>query len=169
MSQVSQVDIILIQTPIWLQEVFSRGQPLWPPERWRPSQPRGRQLGGRIPTRSQKVAPQTLSVGRDITAVPCLPCQPCQSLTSILVNRGVVPLKDTLQEVRAKVAGRLALFHNYWLKVTHDQWVFITVQGYRLEFLMEPVQTVSPRELQTSPLKQSLIQEEIQICCRKKP
>ena len=50
-------------------------------------------------------------------------------------QRGVVPLKGTLQEVRAKVAGRLALFHNNWLKVTHDQWVLETVQGYRLEFL----------------------------------
>ena len=117
-------------------------------------------------THSQEVASQTLSVGRDLTAVPCLPCQPCQSLTSILVNRGVVPLKDTVQEVRAKVAGRLALFHNNWLKVTHDQWVLETVQGYRLEFLREPVQTVSPRELQTS-LEQGLIQEEIQNMLQK--
>ena len=102
-----------------------------------------------------------------LSAVPCLPCQPCQSLTSILVNRGVVPLKGTLQEVGANVAGRLALFHNNWLKVTHDQWVLETVQGYRLEFLREPVQTVSPRELQTSPLEQSLIQEEIQNMLQK--
>ena len=121
----------------------------------------------RFQIRSQEVVPQILSVGRELTAVPCLPCQPCQSLTSILVNRGVVPLKGTLQEVGANVAGRLALFHNNWLKVTHDQWVLETVQGYRLEFLREPVQTVSPRELQTSPLEQSLIQEEIQNMLQK--
>ena len=39
--------------------------------------------------------------------------------------------------------------------------VLETVQGYRLELLREPVQTVHPRMLQTSPHEQNLLQEEI--------
>ena len=65
---------------------------------------------------------------------------------------GVCPLEDGLQ-VGVKIAGRLTLFRNNWAKVTQE--------GYRLELLGRPVQTVPPREVHTSSLEQNLVQEEI--------
>ena len=59
-------------------------------------------------------------------------------------------------------AGRLALFLENWSKITQDQWVLNTVQGYRLELLREPVLTVHPRGVVTnSSQEQSLIYEEV--------
>ena len=146
------------------KKFFLRGPLLGPPERRRPSQPRGEDIlveERPIQDSSQEVAPLTV-IGRDLPVhvIPCSLVASCQSLTSTLVKRGVVPLKGTSQ-VGAKVTGRLALFLDNWQKVTHDRWVLEIVQGYRLELLQEPVQSVCPRMLQTSPHEQSLLQEEI--------
>ena len=78
-----------------------------------------------------------------------------------MAKRGVCPLGHGLQ-VGVKIAGRLRLFRDNWTKVTQDQWVLDTVQGYRLELLGKPVQTVLPREVHTSSLEQNLVQEEIE-------
>ena len=78
-----------------------------------------------------------------------------------MAKMGVCPSEDGLQ-VGVKIAGRLRLFRDNWTKVTQDQWVLDTVQGYRLELLGRPVQTVLPRVVHTSSLEQNLIQEEIQ-------
>ena len=61
-----------------------------------------------------------------------------------------------------KIAGRLRLFYDKWTKVPQDKWVLDTVQGYRLDLLGTPVQTVLPREVHTSSLEQNLVQEEKQ-------
>ena len=83
----------------------------------------------------------------------------CQCmLKNMLVKRGVLPLEV---EKRERVAGRLALFLENWSKVTQDQWVLNTVQGYRIEFLRTPVQTTYPRVGVSSLQEQGLINEEI--------
>ena len=162
MSQVSQADIILIQTPTWLQEVFQGGSPFGPQRGGGQASRGGRQPGGRIPNPLPgSSSPDTICRQRPNS---------CTMFTLSKFNkysgqRGVVPLKGTLQEVRVKVAGRLALFHNNWLKVTHDQWVLETVQGYRLEFLREPVQTESCRHLSS----RVSFKRRFKICCGKKP
>ena len=60
------------------------------------------------------------------------------------------------------VAGRLALYRDNWSKVTQDQWVLNTVQGYRIEFLTNPTQSSRPRAGASSSSEQSLINEEIE-------
>ena len=49
-------------------------------------------------------------------------------------------MKDCVQ-TEMPIAKRLASFLKNWSKVTQDQWVLNTVQGYRLELLQEPVQS----------------------------
>ena len=81
-------------------------------------------------------------------------------IKNTLVQRGVVPLNKVVNEVI--IAGRLALFLNNWSKVSQDQWILDAIQGYRIEFLTEPVQTTRPRVGVSSSQEQSLINEEIQ-------
>ena len=83
----------------------------------------------------------------------------------MLCQRGVIHRVFT--EVKHPVAGRLTLFSNNWEKVTQDQWVLATIQGYRLELLREPVQLRYPRETISSSEEQSLIHEEIQKMLQK--
>ena len=85
----------------------------------------------------------------------------CQSsIQNALVQRGVVPIKGTLEG--QTVAGRLTLFLNNWTKVSQDRWIQSTVQGYTLELLDNPVQSVRPTEVILSLEEQRLTHEEIQ-------
>ena len=71
-------------------------------------------------------------------------------------------MKDCVQ-IGMPIAGRLAasLLKN-WSKVTQDHWVLNTVQGYRLEFLREPVPSFCPKGVVTSSSQeQSLNYEEV--------
>ena len=71
----------------------------------------------------------------------------------------MVPVREV--ENKWVIAGRLGLFLNNWLKVSQDQWILDTIQGYRIEFLREPVQTTCPRVGVSSSQEQSLVNEEI--------
>ena len=74
----------------------------------------------------------------------------CQSsIKHALVQRGVVPLVGTIQGDHP-VAGKIALFLDNWTRVTHDDWVLATVQGYKLELLDNPAQAFRPREITLS-------------------
>ena len=55
--------------------------------------------------------------------------------------KGVRPLMGCLQVV-GSITGRLILFLENWSKVTQDHWILNTVQGYKLELMKEPVQSV---------------------------
>ena len=59
------------------------------------------------------------------------------------------------------IAGRLARFLDNWSKLSQDQWIFDTIQGVRIEFLEEPIQTKCPRVGVSSSQEQSLINEDI--------
>ena len=69
------------------------------------------------------------------SATNTLHCQ--SSIQNALVQRGVVPIKGTLE--RQPVAGRLTLFLDNWTKVSQDRWIQSTVQEYTLELLDNPV------------------------------
>ena len=74
-------------------------------------------------------------VGRDLPVYNV--CSNYQSIIKhILVQKGVNSLEVP---IGISMAGRLALYLDNWSKVTQDQWVLNTVQGYRLELLREPV------------------------------
>ena len=89
-------------------------------------------------------------------------------IQNVLCQRGVI--QRVFSEVKhplESIAGRLTLFSNNWERVTQDQWVLATIQGYRLELLREPVQLRYPRETISSSEEQSLIHEEIKKLLQK--
>ena len=68
-ERAESLKLISAVKPRWPQEVFLRGLSIWPPERWRPSQPWGEKLVEQTdqgPTlQEQEVAPQ-IALGRDL-------------------------------------------------------------------------------------------------------
>ena len=66
-----------------------------------------------------------------------------------------------VREMEGVIAGRLGLFLDNWLKVSQDQWILDAIQGYRIKFLREPVQTTRPRMGVSCSQKQSLVNEKI--------
>ena len=103
-------------------------------------------------------------IGRDLPVT--ITSQSTNVIQTCLVQRGVITLGVT-SHVRVTTAGRLTLFLKNWSRVTQDQWVLNTIQGYRLELLREPVQTIRPRGVIVSTSEQSLIDEEIQKMLQK--
>ena len=80
----------------------------------------------------------------------------------ILVQRGLKPLACLGSQSAFPVAGRLKHFRTNWALVTRDRWILDTVQGYKIEFIKNPVQAFRPRVGVASAHEQSLMQEEIQ-------
>ena len=166
-GQVNEIDSISLKTPTLPQEVFSWGPPHCPPERRRPSQAREETARVEQAEQDHQVTlhktNQTI-IGRDLPVT--ITSQSTNVIQTCLVQRGVITLGVT-SHVRVTTAGRLTLFLKNWSMVTQDQWVLNTIQGYRLELLREPVQTIRPRGVKVSTSEQSLIDEEIQKMLQK--
>ena len=83
-------------------------------------------------------------------------------IKKILVKRGILPL-EVVDTQSPTVTGRLALFLANWQRVTQDCWVLNTIQGYKIEFLSEPIGRPPPqRGAALTSSEQSLLQEEVQ-------
>ena len=61
-----------------------------------------------------------------------------QSLISLLVHRGVAPLAVDM----SIIAGIVDLFQVNWSRVSEDQWLLDTIQGYKIEFVGNPTQDI---------------------------
>ena len=80
-----------------------------------------------------------------------------KTLINQLVHVGVVAV---MQTDNLQVAGRLQHHLHTWKVITSDPWVLGTIQGYQMDFLQEPLQSVQPH---TPQYEQSqLIVEEVQ-------
>ena len=77
-------------------------------------------------------------------------------LTNHLACQGIAPPKL----VNCPPAGRLIYFQQNWSKVTQDQWVLSTIQGYLIDFSLIPHQPVIPHCPQYSAEQSRLISEE---------
>ena len=69
---------------------------------------------------------------------------------------GVVPVNSDLLP-----AGRLKGHEDTWKVITRDPWVLATVQGYQIDFLSKPQQTVVPHTPKYSAEQNQLIVEEV--------
>ena len=132
-------------------QFFQRGRPTAPPKRQRPSE-QGEVLAEKT---CQEVTSRNQPRVRDSKIV--IYCLKNQSLISLLVQRGVAPLAVD----KSIIAGRVALFKENWSRVSEDQWLLDTIQGYKIEFVDNPTQARQPRVGMSSPTEQALLQEEV--------
>ena len=132
-------------------QLFQRGRPTAPPKRRRPSE----QVEVLAEKTCQEVTSRNQPRVRDSKIV--IYCLKNQSLISLLVQRGVAPLAVD----KSIIAGRVALFQENWSRVSEDQWLLDTIQGYKIEFVDNPTQARQPRVGMSSPTEQALLQEEV--------
>ena len=81
---------------------------------------------------------------------------------NLLVQKGINRELVQHSQKSPSIAGRLALFKDYWQLITTDQWVLNNIQGYEIEFMPHPVQHHPPRERVPSTQESLLLEEEIQ-------
>ena len=136
---------------LFVAPVFSKRPSHCPPKRRRPSE-QGEVLAEKT---CQEVTSRNQPRVRDSKIV--IYCLKNQSLISLLVQRGVAPLAVD----KSIIAGRVALFQENWSRVSEDQWLLDTIQGYKIEFVDNPTQARQPRVGMSSPTEQALLQEEV--------
>jgi len=59
-------------------------------------------------------------------------------------------------------AGHIKAFKDNWSVLTQDPWVLQTVQGYMLPLVTQPVQSITPPQMQFPSDQQLLISSEVE-------
>ena len=80
-------------------------------------------------------------------------------LITQLVQMGIAPV---VQPDSLPPAGRLKSHISTWKVITSDPWVWNTIQGYQIDLLWEPLQSLHPHTPQYSVEQSQLIVEEVQ-------
>ena len=102
------------------KKFFSKRPSHCPPERRRPLPPRGETIMDQEGQACPEVICSPQNHSSVVRVLPILNyCQ--SSIQNALVQRGVVPIKGTLEG--QTVAGRLTLFLDNWTKVSQDRWI----------------------------------------------
>lgn len=88
-----------------------------------------------------------------------------QYYPSVTVNQlqanGIVPIAQVVAEGVVPLADRLIHCLDNWKRVSQDQWVSDTIQGYKVPFISRPYQPYPPCQLVLSQEGEELTTEEI--------
>ena len=85
-----------------------------------------------------------------------------------LIQRGILPMAETICQSSQTFAGRISLFKLNWKALTQETWVIQTVtEGYQIPLISTPNQHSPPFSPHLSPEDTAIMEEEIQSLLQK--